>query len=107
MVPESRMVSPGFGKYARADRVFAVEPRRGDDRSVGWRTRGWVEGIGDPVIASRTERTTLHDIGQQDLADVPLVDEVLGLAALLAAAAYAGRVELGDLGCRARRLLAE
>jgi len=35
------------------------------------------------------------------------VDEALDLAALLAAAAYAGRVELDDLGCRARRLLAE
>jgi hypothetical protein len=66
----------------------------------------WVDGIGDPIIASRTERTILHDMGQEAAADAPLVDEALELAARLAAAADAGRVDLNDLGRRARRLLA-
>jgi hypothetical protein len=104
--PEPRMVSLGFGKYARADRIFALEPLRGDERGDGRRTRVWVDGIGDPIIASRTERTILHDMGQEAAADAPLVDEALELAARLAAAADAGRVDLNDLGRRARRLLA-
>lgn len=106
MPPEPRMVSLGFGKYARADRIFALEPLRGDERGDGRRTRVWVDGIGDPIIASRTERTILHDMGQEAAADAPLVDEALDLAARLASAADAGRVDLNDLGRRARRLLA-
>ena len=106
MPPEPRMVSLGFGKYARADRIFALEPLRGDERGDGRRTRVWVDGIGDPIVASRTERTILHDMGQEAAADAPLVDEALELAARLAAAADAGRVDLNDLGRRARRLLA-
>lgn len=100
------MISLGFGKYVRADRIFALEPLRGDERGDGRRTRVWVEGISDPVIASRTERTILHDMGQEAAADAPLVDEALDLASRLAAAADAGRVDLADLGRRARRLLA-
>jgi hypothetical protein len=100
------MVSLGFGKYARADRIYALEPLRGDERGDGRRTRVWVEGIGDPLIASRTERTILHDMGQEPAAGTPLVDEALDLASRLAAAADAGRVDLNDLGRRARRLLA-
>ena len=100
------MVSLGFGKYARADRIFALEPLRGDERGDGRRTRVWVDGVTDPIIASRTERTILHDMGQEAAADAPLVDEALDLAARLAAAADAGRVDLNDLGRRARRLLA-
>lgn len=102
---EPRMVSLGFGKYARADRIFALEPLRGDERGDGRRTRVWVDGIADPIIASRTERTILHDMGQEAAADAPLVDEALDLAARLASAADAGRVDLNDLGRRARRLL--
>lgn len=100
------MISLGFGKYARADRIFALEPLRGDERGGGRRTRVWVEGISDPLIASRTERTILQDMGQEAAADAPLVDEALDLASRLAAAADAGRVDLSDLGRRARRLLA-
>jgi hypothetical protein len=100
------MISLGFGKYARSDRVFALEPLRGDERGDGRRTRVWVEGISDPLIASRTERTILHDMGQEAAADAPLVEEALDLASRLAAAAEAGRVDLSDLGRRARRLLA-
>ena len=104
--PEPQMIALGFGKYVRADRIYALEPLRGDERGDGRRTRVWVEGIGQPLIASRTERTILHDMGQETAADAPLVDEALDLASRLAAAADAGRVDLGDLGRRARRLLA-
>ena len=99
------MVFLGFGKYARADRIYALEPLRGDERGGGRRTRVWVDGVPDPIVASRTERTILHDMGQDAAAASPLVDDALELAERLAAAVEAGRVDLGDLGRRARRLL--
>jgi hypothetical protein len=99
------MVFLGFGKYVRADRVYALEPIVGDERGGGRRTRVWIEGIADPIVASRTERTILHDMGQEAAANTPLLDEAIDLAERLASAAEEGRVDLGDLGRRARRLL--
>ena len=99
------MVFLGFGKYARADRIYALEPLRGEDRGEGRRTRVWVDGLAEPLIASRTERTILHDMGQDAAAQISIVDDALDLAERLVAAAEAGRVDLGDLGRRARRLL--
>ena len=106
MAAESRMVSLGFGKFARADKIYALEPLRGGERGDGRRTRVWVEGLTQPIVASRTERTILHDMGHDAAADAPIVAEALDLAERLAAAAEAGRVDLGDLGRRARHLLA-
>lgn len=106
MADAPRMVSLGFGKFARADRIYALEPLRGDDRGGGRRTRVWIEGIPDPIVASRTERTILHDMGQDAGEQSPIVDDALDLAERLVTAADAGRVDLGDLGRRARRLLA-
>ena len=99
------MVFLGFGKYARADKIYALEPLRGDERGGGRRTRVWIEGVADPLVASRTERTILHDMGQEAASQTPLIDDALDLAERLVAAADAGRVDLGDLGRRARRLL--
>jgi hypothetical protein len=106
MAVEPRMVFLGFGKFARADKIYALEPLRGDQRGDGRRTNVWVEGIDAPIVASRTERTILHDMGQDPAAPAPIVDEALDLAERLVAAADAGRVDLGDLGRRARHLLA-
>lgn len=100
------MVALGFGKFARSDRIFALEPLLGDERGDGRRTRVWIEGIPTPLIASRTEGTILRNMGEDSAADAPLLDEALDLAARLASAADAGRVDLSDLGRRARRLLA-
>ena len=100
-----RMVFLGFGKYARADRIYALEPITGDERGGGRRTRVWVEGVPDPLVASRTERTILHDMGH-DAGDSALLDGALDLAERLASAAEEGRVDLADLGRRARKLLA-
>jgi hypothetical protein len=102
---EPRMVFLGFGKYARADRIYALEPLRGDDRGDGRRTLVWVDGIAQPIVASRTERTILHDMGQDAASASSVVDEALDLAERLVAAADAGRVDLGDLRRRARHLL--
>ena len=111
------MVFLGFGKYARADRIYALEPIRGDERGGGKRTRVWVEGIADPVIASRTERTILLDMGERAALNAPLLDQALSFAQRVVAdadkvgplvrrsvKAEAG-VDLDDLSRRGRRLL--
>ena len=45
------MVFLGFGKYARADRIYALQPITGENRGGGQRTLVWVEGVADPVVA--------------------------------------------------------
>ena len=100
-----RMVFLGFGKWARADRIYVLEPIVGDERGGGSRTRVWIDGIEEPVTASRTERTILHDMGQDSSGASPVLDEALDLAERLATAVEEGRVDLGDLGRRARRVL--
>jgi hypothetical protein len=99
------MVFLGYGKYARADRIYALEPLLGEERGGGRRTLVWVEGVAEPIVASRTERTILHEMGQDAAAATPIIDDAVDLAERLVAAADAGRVDLGDLGRRARRLL--
>ena len=99
------MVFLGFGKYARADKIYALEPLTGDERGGGRRTRVWIEGVPEPIVAGRTERTILHDMGQDAAAAVPIVDDALDLARRIVEDAEKGRVDLGDLNRRARRLL--
>jgi hypothetical protein len=100
------MISLGFGKWARADRIYALEPLEGSERGHGRRTRVWVEGVPDPIVASRTERTILAEMGQDGSGTGPVLDDALDLAERLATAVEEGRVDLGDLGRRARRVLA-
>lgn len=99
------MVFLGFGKFARSDRIYALEPITDERRGSGSRTLVWVEGIAEPVVASRTERTILHEMGQDAAGATPLLDEAIDLAERLARQAEEGRVDLPDLGRRARRLL--
>lgn len=105
MATDPRMVFLGFGKYARSDKIFALEPIRGEDRGDGRRTEVWVDGIGSPIVASRTERTILGDMGQERAADPAILEEALELAERLLRAAEVGRVDLGDLSRRARHVL--
>ena len=56
------MVALGYGKFARADRVFALVPLEGPDRGDGRRTLVYVEGIEDPVVASRSEAAIAKDL---------------------------------------------
>ena len=106
-MPDGRqkMVFLGFGKYARADRIYALQPIVGDQRGGGQRTLVWVEGVADPIVASRTERTILHDMGEDAVVGSKLLDDALALAERIADDAERGRVDLSDLGRRARRLL--
>jgi len=105
MADGNRMVFLGFGKYARADKIYALEPLVGDERGGGRRTHVWVEGIVEPIVAGRTERTILQDMGQEAASTGPLLDDALELAEKLVEDADRGRVDLADLSRRARRLL--
>jgi hypothetical protein len=105
MTDGNRMVFLGFGKYARADKIYAIEPIRDERRGHGRRTLVWVEGVSEPIVASRTERTILADMGQESAIGKPLLDDALDLAQRLAEQSQSGRVDLADLGRRARRLL--
>jgi hypothetical protein len=99
------MVFLGFGKYARADKIYALEPLGEGERGHGRRTRVWIEGVPDPIVASRTERTILLDMGETAAGNTQIVDQALDLAERLVEQTQAGRVDLGDLSRRARRLL--
>jgi hypothetical protein len=59
---EARMVSLGYGKFVRADKVFAVIPLEGDERGEGRRTYVHVDGLAQPLVASRSERAILADV---------------------------------------------
>ncbi len=58
-----RMISLGLGRYARADRILALEPIEGAERGPGRRTRVWVEGLTEAMVASRSEAAILADLG--------------------------------------------
>jgi hypothetical protein len=59
---DPRLVSLGYGKFARADRVFALVPIDPGDRGEGRRTYVHVDGMGEPIVASRSEKAILADV---------------------------------------------
>jgi hypothetical protein len=63
------MVPLGYGKFVRADRVYALIPLEGPHRGDGRRTLVHVEGIEEPLVASRSEIAIARDLavalGQQ------------------------------------------
>src|SRR5215467_610597 len=100
------MIFLGFGKYVRADKIYALEPLGEGERGHGARTRVWVEGISEPIMASRTERAIVAAMGANPGAEATrIVDGALDLAQRVAEAAEQGRFDVVDLGRRARRLL--
>jgi hypothetical protein len=62
MARATPMVSLGYGKFVRADRVYALVPLEGEDRGDGRRTLVHVEGIEEPIVASRSETAIAHDV---------------------------------------------
>jgi hypothetical protein len=56
------MVHLGYGKFVRADRVYALVPLEGTDRRDGRRTYVHVDGLSEPIVASRSERAILADV---------------------------------------------
>jgi hypothetical protein len=56
------MVPLGYGKFVRADRVFALVPLERSERREGRRTYVHVEGLDEPIVASRSQRAILADV---------------------------------------------
>jgi hypothetical protein len=56
------MVSLGYGRWVKADRIFALVPVEGEQRGDGRRTYVHVEGVASPIVASRSERAILADV---------------------------------------------
>jgi hypothetical protein len=59
---DPRLVSLGYGRFVRADRVFALVPLEPAERGDGRRTYVHVEGMAEPIVASRSERAILADV---------------------------------------------
>jgi hypothetical protein len=56
-----RIVTLGFGKYVRADKIVALVPIE-EDRGSGRRTLVYVDDLPEPLVAGRTEGTILRDM---------------------------------------------
>ncbi len=56
------LIPLGYGKFVRADRVFALVPLEGPERGDGRRTLVYVEGIEEAIIASRSEGAIARDV---------------------------------------------
>jgi hypothetical protein len=58
------MVALGYGKFVRADRVFALVPLEGPARGDGRRTLVYVDGVEQPIVASRSEGAVARDVAE-------------------------------------------
>ena len=59
---DPKMIALGYGRFVRADRVFAVVPLPPSERGEGRRTYVHVDGMAEPLVASRSERAILRDV---------------------------------------------
>ena len=59
---DARLISLGYGRFVRADRVFALIPLGPEERGEGRRTYVHVDGISEPLVASRSERAIRADV---------------------------------------------
>jgi hypothetical protein len=64
-VKRGRMVFLGYGKYWRSDAIVGLMPIE-EGRGPGQRTNVFIEGRGEPLVASRTEQSILEDMGATD-----------------------------------------
>ncbi len=59
---DPRMIPLGYGKFVRADRVYALVPIERAERREGRRTYVHVDGLDEPIVASRSQRAILADV---------------------------------------------
>ena len=59
---DPRLVSLGYGRFVRADRIYALVPLDAAERGDGRRTYVHVDGVSEPLVASRSERAILRDV---------------------------------------------
>jgi hypothetical protein len=63
-VKKGVIVALGYGKYFLSDKIVGFVPIE-EDRGPARRTYVYIEGIPDPVVASRTEATILKDMTRE------------------------------------------
>jgi hypothetical protein len=56
------MIPLGYGKFVRADRVYALVPLEGAERGDGRRTLVHIDGLDEPLVASRSEAAIAADL---------------------------------------------
>ena len=61
-IKRDRMVFLGYGKYWRSDGIVGLMPIE-EERGPRRRTNVFVQGRGEPIVASRTEQSILEDMG--------------------------------------------
>src|SRR3989449_10893495 len=61
-IKRDRMVFLGYGKYWRSDAIIGLMPIE-EERGPKRRTNVFVQGRGEPIIASRTQQSILEDMG--------------------------------------------
>jgi hypothetical protein len=70
---QPRMVALGYGRFVRADRIYALVPLPPEERGEGRRTYVHIDEIDEPLVASRSEKAILTDVeaALQEAAGVP------------------------------------
>ena len=74
-VVSDRIVSLGFGKFVRAEKIVALVPIE-EDRGSGRRTLVYVDGLPEPLVAGRTEGTILRDMVGTESGAIELLREL-------------------------------
>lgn len=74
------LIALGYGKFVRADRVFALVPLEGSERGDRRRTLVYVEGIAEPIVASRSEAGIAGDLAAALDLDRPRAARQRGLS---------------------------
>jgi len=63
-VKKGVIVALGYGKYFLSDKITGFVPIE-EERGPARRTRVYIDGLGEPVVASRTEQTMLKDMTRE------------------------------------------
>jgi len=63
-VKKGVIVALGYGKYFLSDKITGFVPIE-EDRGPARRTLVYIEGVSEPVVASRTEQTMLKDMTRE------------------------------------------
>jgi len=81
-VEKGIMVPLGYGKFFRSEKIVGLEPVE-EGRGPGRRTKVYVEALGAPVIASRSEGAILGDLVRQPKAITKTREQYILLSDIL------------------------
>ena len=62
-IEKGLMVALGYGKYFRSEKIVGLEPIE-EGRGPGKRTWVFIEDMGEPIVASRSEGAILRDMSE-------------------------------------------